>query len=172
MEKDKINRGEIYIADLEPVRGSEEGKERRVIIISNDIGNNIGPTVIALPITTKITEKRLRLPMFVKLYPTKENGQTELGLIDCNQIRVLSKKERIGDYKGVVSNNVMLKVDAAIETCLALKRCPDCDYVLMPNKKHCVNRSCGVLLMDVCSMCSQEVSTNHKFCPNCGTKRG
>lgn len=172
MEQRAIKRGDIYMADLEPSRGEEQGKTRRVLVVSNDIGNNYGPTVIALPITTKVTEKRLRMPMFVELQPTKENGQTALALIDCNQIRVLSKKERLKDFKGTVSKQVMLKVDAALETCLALKRCPDCGHVLMPNKKHCVNRNCGSLLVDVCSGCSQEISTKHKYCPNCGIKRG
>ncbi|KAA8782496.1 hypothetical protein EC604_01360 [Paenibacillus amylolyticus] len=167
-------RGDIYIADLEPVRGSEEGKTRRVLIVSNDIGNSVGPTVIALPITGEVTEKRKRMPMFVHLIPDKFNGQTKEALIDCGQIRVLSKKQRLLEYKGYVDEVIISKVDAALETCLALKRCHSCDHVLMPNKKHCVNKDCGIALVQVCSNynCSHEIDVRDNFCPKCGTQRG
>ncbi|WP_154983173.1 type II toxin-antitoxin system PemK/MazF family toxin [Paenibacillus xylanexedens] len=168
----KIKRGDIYIADLEPVRGTEKGKQRRVLIVSNDIGNDLGTTVIALPITGEVTEKRKRMPMFVELIPNDHNGQTKTALIDCGQIRVLSKKERISDYKGYVEEAIMKKVDVALETSLALKRCHSCDYVLMPNKKHCVNKECRIALVEVCSNCSCEVDVRFNFCPNCGTQRG
>ena len=35
----KIMRGEIYIADLDPVIGSEQGGERPVLVIQNNKGN-------------------------------------------------------------------------------------------------------------------------------------
>ena len=33
-----IRRGDIFTVDLEPVRGSEQGKIRPALIIQNDIG--------------------------------------------------------------------------------------------------------------------------------------
>lgn len=45
-EKKVIRRGTIYYADLDPVRGSEQGGYRPVLILQNNIGNEYSPTVI------------------------------------------------------------------------------------------------------------------------------
>lgn len=45
MMERKIRRGEIYIADLDPVVGSEQGGERPVLVIQNNVGNTHSPTV-------------------------------------------------------------------------------------------------------------------------------
>lgn len=37
--KKHIKRGEIYLADLNPYQGSEQGGIRPVLILQNDIGN-------------------------------------------------------------------------------------------------------------------------------------
>lgn len=42
----KIRRGEIYIADLDPVVGSEQGGNRPVLVLQNNVGNKFSPTVI------------------------------------------------------------------------------------------------------------------------------
>lgn len=169
----KIKRGDIYLANLDPALGSEEGKERRVLIVSNDIGNSNprNTVVIAVPITGEVSEKRKRMPMYVELKKTKENGQTyDEALIDCFQIRVLSIPDRLSTYMGTVSEDVLKKVDSAIEVCLQLKTCPSCKTVLMPNKKHCVK--CKHILVEICKGCLKEVNTAHKYCPDCGRKRG
>lgn len=41
-----IRRGDIFTVDLEPVRGSEQGKVRPALVIQNDVGNQYSPTVI------------------------------------------------------------------------------------------------------------------------------
>lgn len=166
-----VKRGEIYIANLDPTLGSEEGKKRRVLIVSNDIGNTNPkcPVVIVLPITGEVTPKRKRMPMYVPIYPTKENGQTLPGLIDCGQIRVLDIDKRLGDYIGNVSNDILTKVDAALETVLQLKSCPKCNMVLLPNKNHCVG--CKHILVYICNGCHQKIDSSYKYCPHCGTDR-
>ncbi len=54
-----IHRGDIYLADLAPVVGSEQGGIRPVLIIQNDIGNQHSPTVIAAVITGQIKHRYL-----------------------------------------------------------------------------------------------------------------
>ena len=49
----KIKRGEIVLANLEHVVGSEQGRIRPVLIIQNDDSNEFSPTTIIAPITTK-----------------------------------------------------------------------------------------------------------------------
>ena len=48
-----IRRGDIFMADLNPIIGSEQGGIRPVLILSNNLGNTHGPTVIAAPITSR-----------------------------------------------------------------------------------------------------------------------
>jgi mRNA interferase MazF len=47
-----MKRGEVYIARLDPVEGSEQGGNRRVIIVSRDVINASSPVVLAVPCTT------------------------------------------------------------------------------------------------------------------------
>lgn len=55
----QIRRGNIYYADLAPVIGSEQGGNRPVLVIQNDIGNRYSPTIIAAIITGQIKSKYL-----------------------------------------------------------------------------------------------------------------
>jgi mRNA interferase MazF len=48
-----VLRGEIYWADLQPVRGHEQGGVRPVLVISHDLFNERSGTVIALAITSQ-----------------------------------------------------------------------------------------------------------------------
>ena len=57
MIKTNIEKGDIYYAVLSPVIGSEQGGERPVVVIQNNLGNEYNPTVIVAPLT-KILKKR------------------------------------------------------------------------------------------------------------------
>ena len=89
----------IFLANLDPVIGSEQGKTRPVIIISENEINLLLNTVTTLPITTR---KNNRL-----IYPNetliKKNnfGLKKESVILCNQIRTLDKKRFIS-YLGEV----------------------------------------------------------------------
>jgi mRNA interferase MazF len=61
-----ILRGEIYRADLQPVRG-HEGGVRPVLILSHDIFNDRSGTVIVLAITSQ--PQRAGFPLTFKLPP-------------------------------------------------------------------------------------------------------
>ena len=52
-----IQRGDIYIANLSPVTGSEQGGVRPVLIIQNNTGNRHSPTLIAAAITGQFKGK-------------------------------------------------------------------------------------------------------------------
>ena len=52
-----IKRGDVYYADLDPVKGHETGKRRPVVVIQNDIGNMYSPTTI-VAIITEYSEKK------------------------------------------------------------------------------------------------------------------
>ena len=49
----RILRGEVYWADLNPVRGREQAELRPVLILSHDLFNRKSETVIAMAITSQ-----------------------------------------------------------------------------------------------------------------------
>lgn len=54
--KAPIDHGRLYVADLEPRRGTEPGKARPVLVIQSDLLNGVGhPSTWVLPCTTRLT---------------------------------------------------------------------------------------------------------------------
>ena len=62
-----IQRGEIYLAKLSPVVGSEQGGIRPVVIVQNNKGNRFSPTVIVAAITSSKTKPNL--PTHIRIMP-------------------------------------------------------------------------------------------------------
>ncbi len=58
-----VRRGEIWLADLNPTRGSEQAGIRPVLIFQNDLLNKYTTTVLAIPLTTNL--RRAALPSCV-----------------------------------------------------------------------------------------------------------
>ena len=85
-----ILRGEIRWADLNPVRGSEQGGMRPVLILSHDIFNARSGTVIAVALTSK--PPRAGFPLTLALASPTLPKQS---WIKVSQIRTLAI-ERIG----------------------------------------------------------------------------
>ncbi|MHB1397859.1 MAG: type II toxin-antitoxin system PemK/MazF family toxin [Trichloromonadaceae bacterium] len=86
----RILRGEIRWADLNPVRGSEQGGLRPVLILSQDVFNTRSGTVIALAITSQ--PQRAGFPLTLELSSPVLPKQS---WIKISQIRTLAV-ERIG----------------------------------------------------------------------------
>lgn len=112
----RILRGQIYYADLSPVKGSEQGGLRPVLIIQNDIGNRYSPTIIAAIITTRKT--KANLPTHVWL--NAECGLPKDSMVELEQIRTLDRT-RLSDFMGTVSQEVMKEIDMAIKISLGVK---------------------------------------------------
>ena len=56
----RIRRGSLYLADLDPRRGSEPGKVRPVLVIQTDLLNEAGhPSTWVLPCTTRLSGENL-----------------------------------------------------------------------------------------------------------------
>lgn len=83
-----VNRGEIWLADLNPTRGSEQAGVRPIIIFQSDLLNKFTTTVLAIPLTTNL--RRASLPSCVFI-PRKEGGLSSNSVALCHQLRVLDK---------------------------------------------------------------------------------
>ena len=112
----KIKRGEIILANLEPVVGSEQGRIRPVLVIQNDDSNEFSPTTIVAPITTKVYTKEF--PTNVEIEPA-ESGLKNKSTILLNQIRTIDKS-RIRKKISTLPKEVMDKVDLAVSVSLGL----------------------------------------------------
>ena len=52
-----IQKFHIYLADLNPRMGTESGKIRPVVVVQTDVLNNLHPSTIVCPITTKVVKQ-------------------------------------------------------------------------------------------------------------------
>jgi mRNA interferase MazF len=86
-----ILRGELRWADLNPVRGSEQGGTRPIVILSHDVFNDRSGTVIAMAVTSQ--PQRAGFPLTLELESSKLPKRS---WVKISQIRTLSV-ERISD---------------------------------------------------------------------------
>ncbi len=112
-----IKRGDILLANFEPIKGSEQGKTRPCIAVQNDIGNVFSSTTIVVPITSKIPEKQYPTDVFAT---AKELNLTKDGTINCSQIATVSIQHRVIKKIGSLRPETMRKVDEALKTSLGL----------------------------------------------------
>ena len=111
-----VARGELYLADLDPVIGSEQGGLRPVLIVQNDTGNRYSPTVIVLAITSQL--QKARLPTHV-LLPAAGTGLERDSVALAEQLRTLDKR-RLRARIGQLPPAHMRAVDRALMISLGL----------------------------------------------------
>ena len=111
-----IRRGDVYLADLSPVQGSEQGGVRPVVIIQKDTGNKSSPTVIVAAITGRIN--KAKIPTHVEIEKKKYKLDKD-SVILLEQIRTLDKK-RLKEKLTFLSESKMIEVDNALDISLGL----------------------------------------------------
>jgi mRNA interferase MazF len=84
----QLKRGEVWLANLDPSRGSEQAGMRPVIIFQNDIVSQFSTTTIAIPLTTN--QRRASLPICLPI-KQGDGGLLQDSVALCFQIRVLDK---------------------------------------------------------------------------------
>lgn len=114
--KVNIKRGDVYFADLSPVRGSEQGGQRPVLIVQNNIGNKYSPTVIVAAITAKIA--KAKLPTHVEIEASKV-GLVRDSVVLLEQVRTIDKT-RLIQKLGQLESEDMSLVDKALVISLGL----------------------------------------------------
>lgn len=109
-----MKRGDIYMAELDPVVGSEQGGRRPVLIIQNDQGNRYAPTVIVILLTT--SRKKAELPTHVRVVGG-EGGLWHDSIVLCEQVRTL-EKTRLTRYLGALPQRSVQAVERALSISL------------------------------------------------------
>jgi mRNA interferase MazF len=105
-----LKRGEIWLADLNPTRGSEQAGVRPVLIFQNDRINTFTSTVLAIPFTTNL--RRAALPSCVRV-EVGEGGLASDSVALCHQLRVLDTARLIRRL-GSVNQQTMLVVERSV----------------------------------------------------------
>ncbi|NLO08230.1 MAG: type II toxin-antitoxin system PemK/MazF family toxin [candidate division WS1 bacterium] len=108
-------RGEVWYADLDPVRGHEQAGRRPVLVISATLFNE-GPAglVVVLPLTTRDRG----IPLQVAIEPP-EGGVPQRSLIKCEDIRSIDRG-RLTRQIGAVSTETMVAVEERLRALLGM----------------------------------------------------
>jgi mRNA interferase ChpB len=108
-----VERGDIYLVDLEPTRGKEQRGKRPVLIVSRKAFNAQNPAWVC-PITSSGVATRLA-GFTVSLATT---GLKTTGVVLCSQIRALGIKERRGKRIERAPDLIVDEVLAALQDIL------------------------------------------------------
>ena len=81
-----VNRGEVYLVNLDPTIGSEVKKTRPCIIVSPDEMNKYILTIVIAPMTTRRRNYKSRVAI---------NFQGKQGQVMLDQIRTIDKRRLI-----------------------------------------------------------------------------
>jgi len=165
MNSKTVKRGEIYYANLNPVVGSEQGGSRPVLIVSNNVGNKHGPTVVVTPITCVLKKKLL--PTHV-LIPQSVGLEVD-SLALAEQIKTLDRS-RLGEFVGRINSTIQAEIDNALAVCVGIDE----------NRY----KEAEILTLCLCSHCERDFSNSgcilikkgwqrvKTLCDFCGTRNG
>lgn len=107
-------RGEIWMVNFNPGRGSEQKGIRPALIIQNDIGNQYASTTIVAAITSTIK----KYPVTV-LIPRGKGGLKEESMVNLAQILTIDK-ERLMKRLGHLEEQRIAEIDGAIKISLGV----------------------------------------------------
>ena len=111
-----VKRGEVYLVDLKNTYCNVQSGKRPCLIVQNNCGNVHSPTIVVVPITTKI--KKTYMPVHVVI--EKDvcfNKDKEMILCEC--ILTISKDQIINHLRDF-NEDIMQRVDKALEVSLAI----------------------------------------------------
>lgn len=107
-----FKRGDIYYIERSVFTGSEQASGRPAVIVSNDKNNEHSDTVEVVYLTT---QPKKDLPTHVVIRSASRES-----IAICEQITTVAK-ERIGNFKGSVTDSEMLNIEIAMLVSLDLK---------------------------------------------------
>lgn len=81
-------RGGVYLANLNPSRGSEVGKIRPILVIQSNAINQVNKTVVMLPLSTKLVDNstlHFRINKRDKLFNNSDVLCTQFRALDVDK---------------------------------------------------------------------------------------
>ncbi|MEK7879092.1 MAG: type II toxin-antitoxin system PemK/MazF family toxin [candidate division NC10 bacterium] len=105
-------RGEVWMVNFNPGRGSEQQGIRPALIIQNDVGNQYADTTIVAAITSTIKIYPVTVPLM-----RGEGGLKRSSIVNLAQILTIDRS-RLRRRVGTLSSQLVEKVNAAIKVSL------------------------------------------------------
>ncbi len=109
-----LKRGMVLDVNLDPTLGSETGKNRPCIIVTNDMYNQRVPVIQVVPITAW-SAKKARIATNIEINPTQSNGLSKKSVADCLQTRPIDHRHRLVRIRGEVTHSKMNEIDQALK---------------------------------------------------------
>jgi mRNA interferase MazF len=103
----------IFLASLDPTKGSEQAGRRPVLVISRERINELLPVVNVIPLTSRKSPSRVIYPNEV-LLPAGVAGLRVDSIALCYQIRTLDKSRLEQDLGELVDASLRQKILEAI----------------------------------------------------------
>jgi mRNA interferase MazF len=113
-----IERGDIYLVDLNPVQGREQAGRRPVLVLSVNAINRL-PLVVTVVIGTKGENVARDYPTNVRI-PSAESGLPMETVFLCFQLRSLDPTRFADTPAGKVSGATLIRIESAVRHCLGL----------------------------------------------------
>jgi mRNA interferase MazF len=105
-----VKRGEIWLANLNPVQGSEQAGTRPALIFQNDQINRYTSTVLVIPPTTNL--RRSALPSCI-LLRQGEGGLASDSVALCHQLRAIDQT-RLQRRLGAVHQPTLTAIEGCV----------------------------------------------------------
>jgi len=112
-----VRRGDLFLARLDPIVGSEQAGVRPVLVVQSDLANRYFRTILSAPISA--SPKAQRREFIVRL-AAGEGGISRDSAILVFQIRTLDRARFIRKL-GHLSAARMAEVDHAILVCFGME---------------------------------------------------
>ena len=113
-----IERGAIYMVELNPVQGREQAGRRPVLVLSVNAINRL-PLVVSVVIGTKGENVTRDYPTNVRI-SVAESGLPMETVFLCFQLRSLDPGRFQGIPSGKISGATLGKIETAVRHCLGL----------------------------------------------------
>jgi mRNA interferase MazF len=95
-----MQRGEVWLVELDPTIGAEIRKTRPAVIVSSDLVGVL-PRKVIVPFT-EWKERYARAPWMVRIDPDRQNGMSKSSAADGLQVRSVSQ-QRLVQRLGMLS---------------------------------------------------------------------
>ncbi len=85
----RIQKWDLLLANLAPQRGTEPGKVRPVVVVQTDLLNNVHPSTVVCPVTTKVQARAQFLRVHLAV---GEGGLRQKSDILVDQLRAIDNR--------------------------------------------------------------------------------
>ena len=110
----RLTRGLVIDINLNPVKGSETGKIRPCVVVTNNTYNARVPVIQVVPLTAW-SEKKGRIITNVEILPSNSNGCSKKSVADCLQTRPVDHGARLVRIRGKLDSSDLGKIDTALK---------------------------------------------------------